>query len=317
MADVAPTAQAGGPYAVTAGQPLTLHGAVTDPDPADTAAGFTDTWNFGDGTPTVSGLNLTAPTHTYASAGTYTVTVTATDKDKATSAPATASVTVATATVNPAQINYITTMTDKIPDFGTHPTVWSVASGNWSNPTTWSTGTVPTAGAIVDIMNGDLVIFDLANSPTYNTVEVQNGGDLNFRTNASSTLNVGNLEVLQGGCFCIGTPTAPIPANITDQVIFADQPINTTIDPSSYGTGLIDFGMVNLEGAAKTSEVTLAKEVHAGDTDGNLGESRDWLAGWRSADLPGHEATQRKPVGERASLLSGSRPPSPASRPTD
>ena len=100
-------------------------------------------------------------------------------------------------------------MTDKIPDFGTHPTVRSVASGNWSNPAIWSTGAVPTAGAIVDIMSGNTVIFDLANSPTYNTVEVQNGGDLNFRTNASSTLNVGNLEVLQGGCFCIGTADCP------------------------------------------------------------------------------------------------------------
>ena len=87
VANVAPTAQAGGPYTATAGQPLTLHGSVTDPGPADTAAGFTDTWNFGDGTPSVSGLNLTAPTHTYASAGTYTVTVTATDKDKATARP--------------------------------------------------------------------------------------------------------------------------------------------------------------------------------------------------------------------------------------
>ena len=43
-----------------------------------TSAGFSYSWDFGDGTALVAGAS---PSHSYAAAGTYTVTLTATDKD--------------------------------------------------------------------------------------------------------------------------------------------------------------------------------------------------------------------------------------------
>jgi PKD repeat protein len=95
VSNVAPTATAGGPYAATAGQSLALVGSATDPSSADTAAGFTYTWTFGDGTPDASGKGLTSLRHAYASAGTYTTTLTVTDKDGAVSS-ATTSVVVVT-----------------------------------------------------------------------------------------------------------------------------------------------------------------------------------------------------------------------------
>ena len=79
VSNMAPTAAAGGPYTVTAGQPTTLSGSATDPGTADMTAGLRYTWDFGDGTPTVSGMNMTAPAHTYTVAGTYTVTLLVTD----------------------------------------------------------------------------------------------------------------------------------------------------------------------------------------------------------------------------------------------
>ncbi|WP_406695910.1 PKD domain-containing protein [Singulisphaera sp. Ch08] len=100
-ANVAPTAFAGGPYAGTVGQSLTLKGSATDPNPADTAAGLTYTWNFGDGTAQVSGKNLSSPSHVYAAAGTYTVLVTATDQNRATSSVATGTVTIARPSTSP------------------------------------------------------------------------------------------------------------------------------------------------------------------------------------------------------------------------
>ena len=54
------------------GQEVDFESQVSDPD----GDPVTHSWNFGDGTPTVSEA---APTHAYAAAGTYTVTVTATD----------------------------------------------------------------------------------------------------------------------------------------------------------------------------------------------------------------------------------------------
>ena len=74
VANVVPTADAGGPYAGVAGTAMPCSGGVSDPGSADT---HTFSWDFGDGG---SGTGRT-PTHTYAAAGSYTVTLTVTDDD--------------------------------------------------------------------------------------------------------------------------------------------------------------------------------------------------------------------------------------------
>lgn len=75
--NVAPAVDAGAnvDYALS-GSPVDFSGGFTDPGTGDT---HTIEWNFGDGTPIVTGT-LT-PTHTYASGGNYTVTLTVTDDD--------------------------------------------------------------------------------------------------------------------------------------------------------------------------------------------------------------------------------------------
>ena len=93
--DVAPTVQAGGPYSVTAGSSLSFQGSATDPIAAIAAAGFTDTWNFGDGSQG-NGLN---PSHTYTVPGTYNVGLTVVDKNGGIST-ATAVVTVSAASAS-------------------------------------------------------------------------------------------------------------------------------------------------------------------------------------------------------------------------
>src|SRR5262249_44091702 len=77
VANVAPTASAGGPYHATPGSAVSFSGRATDPSTVDTAAGFSYAWDFGDGT-TGSGAT---PSHTYAAAGTYIATLKVTDKD--------------------------------------------------------------------------------------------------------------------------------------------------------------------------------------------------------------------------------------------
>ncbi len=74
---VPPTVSMGGPYAGYAQSPIAFGATVVDPSPADTAAGFTFAWDFGDG----STSSQKAPTHTYAAAGVYAVILVVTDDD--------------------------------------------------------------------------------------------------------------------------------------------------------------------------------------------------------------------------------------------
>ncbi|UCC86494.1 MAG: PKD domain-containing protein [Anaerolineales bacterium] len=76
--NVAPTAEAGGPYTGQVGAIISLAGTATDPGSID-QAGLNYTWDFGDGTkgsgPIVG--------HSYTQPGNYTATLTVTDKDGA------------------------------------------------------------------------------------------------------------------------------------------------------------------------------------------------------------------------------------------
>jgi PKD repeat protein len=78
ITNAAPTAKITLPTGVTAGTAATFTVTVTDRSTADTNAGFTYTWDFGDGSSPETGAS---PSHTYAKAGRYHVTVTVTDKD--------------------------------------------------------------------------------------------------------------------------------------------------------------------------------------------------------------------------------------------
>ena len=75
--NVAPTANANGPYAGSTGVAVSFSSAgSSDPDGSITG----HTWNFGDG----GSSTATNPNHSYTAAGTYTVTLTVTDNDAAT-----------------------------------------------------------------------------------------------------------------------------------------------------------------------------------------------------------------------------------------
>ncbi len=72
--NVAPTADANGPYSGSVGEEITFTGSASDPGTADT---LTYTWDFGDGS-TATGQTVT---HAYSQPGNYTVTLTVEDDD--------------------------------------------------------------------------------------------------------------------------------------------------------------------------------------------------------------------------------------------
>lgn len=96
--NIAPTAGAGADLSVPTGTMVTFTGTVGDPGPADTAAGLSTSWAFGDGA-TATATGATA-THAFAKAGTYQVTFTVTDRDGAVGTD-TATVTVTTPAPQP------------------------------------------------------------------------------------------------------------------------------------------------------------------------------------------------------------------------
>jgi hypothetical protein len=107
-------------------------------------------------------------------------------------------------------------------------------------------------------------------------------GKLAFGTGAPTRLIVGTLTVMEGGVLTVGTMSAPVPAGITAELVIANQPLNTSLDPDRFGTGLLGLGTVTMHGAEKTPTWTrLATEPRAGDTTLTLSQP---VTGWRAGD---------------------------------
>jgi hypothetical protein len=167
-----------------------------------------------------------------------------------------------------------------IPDFCTGPTITSVTSGNWSAPTTWSAGRVPGAGDRVHVDTATAVTYDVQSDESLDCADVD--GILHFATNTNTRLKIGNLMIMAGGALEVGTSAAPVPDGITAEIIIADKPLDTTLDPEQFGTGLIGFGRVSMSGSPKTPTFTrLAAEPMAGQTTLELSEVP---TGWKAGD---------------------------------
>jgi PKD repeat protein len=136
VVNVAPTVtQLSAPLSITQGLTGTFTAAATDPGPADTAAGLTYNWKFGNGD-TATGSNLT---YTYQWCGTYTVTLTVTDAGGASSiATTTVSVTKVTHSAEGAPIALSATSFAAPPaaDFTGATYAWTVTK----NGQTYATG---------------------------------------------------------------------------------------------------------------------------------------------------------------------------------
>ncbi|MFV0318425.1 MAG: G8 domain-containing protein [Microthrixaceae bacterium] len=157
--------------------------------------------------------------------------------------------------MDPVQVE-IETPTDSIPDFAANPTIVSVASGDWSSPSTWSPARVPGSGDVVRIDAAHTVDLDVADTAVLAALGID--GTLRFDRDGDRTLTAGTILVYRDGRLEIGTEADPFPDRYAAEIVVADRPLATTapdpdtgvVDPMQFGTGLIALGEVEMYGSA-------------------------------------------------------------------
>ena len=99
----------------------------------------------------------------------------------------------------------------------------SVKSGNWSDISTWSTGSVPTTGDSVAISAGHTVVYDAQSDAVLAGVEIR--GTLQFSRTVNTRLKTSdNIMVMAGGFLDMGTEASPIPKEAKAEVVFVLPP---------------------------------------------------------------------------------------------
>ena len=157
----------------------------------------------------------------------------------------------------------VITHSDTIPRFAAQPTVTTIRSGNWFDPSIWSTNRVPSHNDRVLIQSGQLVLYSSTSTARIAAVEV--AGRLVFSTNVDTKLVVGTLTVMPTGTLQIGSQAVPVSPDVTAEIVIADRPLNLTTDPRQYGTGLLAFGKVSIFGSQLAQTWTrLAAQPRAG-----------------------------------------------------
>jgi hypothetical protein len=159
----------------------------------------------------------------------------------------------------------------------------AVNSGSWDAPTTWNTGIVPGANKNVVIPVGITVTYNIniALTAAAPIRSILVSGALTFDKSNNSALVVDTLVIDSSGILNIGTDTAPIQADKTAKVVFAGGDISTLDDPQLKGRGLLNHGTININGATKTSYISVSG---TGDVVGSVIALSSAPVGWRVGD---------------------------------
>ncbi len=220
------TAQ-GTTFSAVEGQSFTATVATfTDPDTSATAAEYTATIDWGDGSPTSAGTIsggtgnfAVSGTHIYAEEGTYHVTVTVTDTDTTSNtatANSTANVADAALAATPAcsatslQVyNGLTArFTDAASPFGT--------LSDFSATINWGDGTLPTAGTVTGPNGGPYAVSGSHTYATTGTFLITTTiNDVGGSTITTSCNTLGFSFAPGGGSFVIGDKNAAIGTSVT------------------------------------------------------------------------------------------------------
>ena len=177
------------------------------------------------------------------------------------------------------------------PDHAQGPILDSTQAGAWADSNTWG-GVTPSAGDVV-VIHHDV---SFATTADVSDVVIETTGSLRFAPDVDTSLRVVTLQVIEGATLEIGTMSTPIAPDVTAEIIFADRPIDLTIDPGQYSNGLLVYGTVTMHGTPLSeSFARLAQEPLAGDTGLVLSTP---VTGWQVGDrvlIPDTRNTDPRP----------------------
>ena len=130
----------------------------------------------------------------------------------------------------------IQTAHDHIPDFSANFTISSSSSGPWSSANTWSPARLPGPSDIVRIRH--TVTYDSATGDV-DVIGIDTGGMLRFSSAQATRLHVGTLLVSPNGVLEVGTPSNPIPASFTAEIIIKNKALNPSALAGSVRHGVV------------------------------------------------------------------------------
>jgi hypothetical protein len=157
--------------------------------------------------------------------------------------------------------------------------VFSVRSGRWSDPNTWSGAQVPITGAAVAIRSGHDIIVDVDARVAGVTLE----GALRFDPTRNVTLESTRNIVVTGALTM--RPASPA---LVHRVRFVDVDnskfVGGGVDPidSDVGLWVVGAGRLDMLGESKTAWTNLAGELAAGQASGIT--LRQAPSGWQAGD---------------------------------
>jgi hypothetical protein len=157
-------------------------------------------------------------------------------------------------------------------------TATAARSGNWSAPSTWTSGAVPGSRARVAIPSGIVVTVDREIATDYDWIRVD--GTLRFQPDVRTALVVETLVAM--GRLEIGTQESPIRPDVTARLIIHSlgKPIDHGSDPLELTRGVIAMAPVSIHGAGRTEVVSISDLPSAGATTLQLdGDPSGWQIG--------------------------------------
>lgn len=173
------------------------------------------------------------------------------------------------------------------PSLGT-ATHTAVKSGDWSDPTLWSTGTLPGDNAIVNVSTFT-VTYDVSSTAKIAGIHVSGAGTLKWSTTVDTLLWVDT--VICHGTLIMGDVVAPIPESATlgkakaEVVFWASQAPGATVR-----LGLNTMGPVRIHGSPKAHALQSNTSIPVGATSVDLSDIP--TANWRVGDTIMFVATE-------------------------